>query len=160
MGLEGVIAKRANAPYVSRRTDDWLKLKCKKRQEFVIAGYTDRAATTRQIGSLVLGVYESGELVPAGSVGTGFDSEQATALKTKLAKLEQNEAPFAIGVPKPGRWSTRKPGEERWVKPTLVAEVEFAEWTPEGHVRHASFIALRADKAATEIVREMGSTEK
>jgi bifunctional non-homologous end joining protein LigD len=154
MGLEGVIAKRANSPYVSRRTDDWLKLKCKKRQEFVIAGYTDRSGTTRQIGSLVLGVYKSGELVPAGSVGTGFGSEQATALKTKLAKLEQNEAPFATGVPKLGRWSTRKPGEERWVRPTLVAEVE-----PEGHVRHASFISLRADKAATEIVREMGSSE-
>jgi bifunctional non-homologous end joining protein LigD len=67
MGLEGVIAKRANAPYVSRRTDDWLKLKCKKRQEFVIAGYVDRTGTTRQVGSLVLGVYQSGELVPAGS---------------------------------------------------------------------------------------------
>jgi bifunctional non-homologous end joining protein LigD len=102
MGLEGVIAKRANAPYVSRRTDDWLKLKCKKRQEFVIAGYVDRTGTTRQVGSLVLGVYQSGELVPAGRVGTGFDSEQATALKTKLAKLEQKESPFANGVPQTG----------------------------------------------------------
>jgi bifunctional non-homologous end joining protein LigD len=101
-------------------------------------------------------VYESGELVPAGSAGTGFDSEEPTALKTKLAKLEQNEAPYASGVPKPGRWSTRKPSEERWVTPILVAEVEFADWTPEGHVRHASFISLRADKAATEIVREIG----
>jgi bifunctional non-homologous end joining protein LigD len=94
---------------------------------------------TRQIGSLVLGVYESGELVPAGSVGTGFDSKQATALKTKLAKLEQNEAPFATDVPKPGSGSTRKPGEERWVRPILVAEVEFGEWTLAGHVCHASF---------------------
>jgi bifunctional non-homologous end joining protein LigD len=160
MGLEGVIAKRANAFYVSRRTDDWIKLKCKKRQEFVIAGYMDRSGTTRQVGSLILGVYESGELVPAGSVGTGFDSEQATALKTKLAKLEQKETPFAGGVPKPGRWSKRKPGEERWVRPTLVAEVEFAEWTPEGHVRHASFISLRADKAAREVVREIETKER
>jgi len=111
---------------------------------------SDRAGMTRQIGSLVLGVYESGELVPAGSVGTGFDSKQATALKTKLAKLEQNEAPFAADVPKPGRWSTRKPGEERWVRPILVAEVEFGERTPAGHVRHVSFISLRVDKAATE----------
>ena len=105
---------------------------------------------TRQIGSLVLGVYESGELVPAGSVGTGFDSKQATALKTKLAKLEQKEPPFASGTPKRGRWSKRRLGEERWVKPTLVAEVEFGEWTPAGHVRHACFISLRVDKAATE----------
>jgi bifunctional non-homologous end joining protein LigD len=154
MGLEGVIAKRANAPYVSRRTDDWLKLKCKKRQEFVIAGYVDRTGTMRQVGSLVLGVYRAGELVPAGSVGTGFDSDQATALKTKLAKLEQKESPFASGAPKTERWSKRKPGAERWVRPTLVAEVEFAEWTPDGHVRHASFISLRADKAAREVVRE------
>jgi hypothetical protein len=116
---------------------------------------TDRVGTTRQIGSLVLGVYESGTLVPAGSVGTGFNAEQATALKTKLAKLEQKEPPFANGAPKPGRWSKRRLGEERWVKPTLVAEVEFAEWTPEGHVRHGSFISLRADKAATEVVREI-----
>jgi bifunctional non-homologous end joining protein LigD len=154
MGLEGVIAKRAAAPYVSRRTDDWLKLKCKKRQEFVIAGYVDRTGTTRQVGSLILEVYKLDELVPAGSVGTGFDSNQATALKAKLAKLEQKESPFANGVPKRGRWSKRKPGAERWVKPTLVAEVEFAEWTPDGHVRHASFISLRADKAAKEVFRE------
>jgi len=68
--------------------------------------------------------------------------------------LEQKESPFADGVPKRGRWSKRQPGAERWVKPTLVAEVEFAEWTPDGHVRHASFISLGADKAAREVVRE------
>ena len=92
--------------------------------------------------------------MPAGSVGTGFDSEQATALKAKLAKLEQKESPFAGGAPKAGRWSKRKPGAERWVRPTLVAEVEFAEWTPDGYVRHACFIPLRADKEAREVVRE------
>ena len=75
-------------------------------------------------------------------------------------KLEQKESPFADGAPKPGRWSKRKSGEERWVNPTLVAEVEFADWTPEGHVRHVSFISLRTDKAATEIVREIGNSEK
>ena len=155
MGLEGIIAKRAMAPYASRRTDDWLKLKCKKRQEFVIAGYSDRAGTTRQIGSLVLGVYDAGKLVPAGSVGTGFDSEQASALKTKLAKLELRNCPFPDGPPKPGRWSRRERGVERWVKPSLVAEVAFAEWTPEGHVRHASFVLLRTDKDPKTISREM-----
>ena len=155
MGLEGIIAKRATAPYISRRTDDWLKLKCKKRQEFVIAAYADRAGTTRQVGSLVLGVYDSGKLIPAGSVGTGFDSEQASALKTKLAKLAQKECPFPDGPPKPGRWSRRERGSERWVKPSLVAEVEFAEWTPEGHVRHASFVSLRTDKDPKTISREL-----
>ena len=90
-----------------------------------------------------------------GSVGTGFDSEQATALKAKLAKLEQKEYPFAEGPPKPGRWSKRERGSERWVKPILVAEVEFAEWTPDGHVRHASFLSLRTDKDPKTISREM-----
>ena len=155
MGLEGIIAKRATAPYVFRRTDDWLKLKCNKRQEFVIAGYVDRAGTTGQVGSLVLGVYDSGKLIPAGSVGTGFDSEQASALKATLAKLEQKECPFADGPPKPGRWSRRERGSERWVKPSLVAEVEFAEWTPDGHVRHASFLSLRTDKDPKTISREL-----
>ena len=89
-----------------------------------------------------------------GTVGIGFNAEQATALKTNLSKLEQKESPFAGGAPKPGRWSKRKLGAERWVKPALVAEVEFSEWTAEGHVRHASFISLRADKSAKEAVPE------
>ena len=154
LGLEGIIAKRADAPYVSRRTDTWLKLKCKQRQEFVICGYVDRAGASRQVGSLILGVYENDELVPVGSVGTGWDAKEATTLKTKLAKLEQDTPRFASGPKKPGRWSKRVPGGERWVEPTLVAEVEFSEWTSDGSIRHPSYISLRSDKSPTTIVRE------
>ena len=154
MNLEGIIAKRANGAYVSKRTEDWLKLKCKKRQEFVIIGYHDRAGAIGQVGSLILGVYENGTLIPVGSVGTGWSSMEAAALKVKLSKIEQDKPPFVGEPKKPGRWSKRKPGGERWVKPVLVAEIEFADWTPEGQVRHGSFVSLRTDKPAKSVARE------
>jgi bifunctional non-homologous end joining protein LigD len=155
MNLEGVIAKRADSTYASRRTETWLKLKCKQRQEFVVCGYTDRTDGSAQVGSLLLGVHGTdGTLVSVGSVGTGWDSREAADLKVRLARLEVSDPPFPAGPSKPGRWSKRKPGSERWVDPTLVAEVEFAEWTPDGQVRHASYVALREDKAATAITRE------
>jgi bifunctional non-homologous end joining protein LigD len=155
MGLEGIIAKRASAPYVSRRTETWLKLKCKQRQEFVIGGYHDRAKGQGQIGSLLLGVYDDHrDLVPVGSVGTGWSSEEATSLKAKLSKIERASSPFLNGGNKRSRWSKRRPGGERWVEPRLVAEVEFSDWTPEAQVRHASYVALRDDKPAKTIRRE------
>jgi bifunctional non-homologous end joining protein LigD len=154
-GLEGVIAKRADAPYVSRRTETWLKLKCKLRQEFVVCGYTDRSDGSPQIGSLLLGVNDPQHgLVSVGSVGTGWDASAAKALKTMLAKHEIPKPPFTAGAAKPGRWSRRVAGSERWVEPRLVAEVEFAEWTPDGQIRHAAYIALRDDKPASAITRE------
>ncbi len=154
MHLEGIIAKRVTAPYQSRRTDDWLKLKCKKRQEFVIIIYHDRAGALGQVGSLILGVYENGELIPAGSVGTGWNAKEAAELKLLLSKIEQPAPSFAGAPKKPGRFSKRRPGGERRVKPVMVAEVEFAEWTPEGQVRHASFVGLRTDKPAKSVTRE------
>lgn len=155
MNLEGVIAKRLDASYVSRRSETWLKLKCKQRQEFVVCGYTDRTDGSPQIGSLLLGVHgPNGDLVSVGSVGTGWDSTEAQDLKRKLAKLEVPQPPFAAGASMPGRWSKRVAGTERWVKPVTVAEVEFAEWTPEGQIRHASYVSLRTDKPASAIVRE------
>jgi bifunctional non-homologous end joining protein LigD len=158
MGLEGVIAKRADAPYASRRTDSWLKLKCKLRQEFVVCGYTDRTDGSPQVGSLLLGVYaDNGDLVSAGSVGTGWSSSAAAELKKKLVKLEVPKPPFTAGAAKPGRWSKRASGTERWLEPRIVAEVEFAEWTPDGNVRHASFVALRTDKPAKAIRREVAT---
>lgn len=155
MGLEGVIAKRADASYTPRRTDAWLKLKCKLRQEFVVCGYTDRSDGSPQVGSLLLGVYaENGDLVSAGSVGTGWSSDDAAALKKKLAPLEWPTPPYSVGASKPGRWSKRVAGSERWLEPKIVAEVEFAEWTPDANIRHASFVALRTDKPAKAIRRE------
>lgn len=155
MQLEGVIAKRADAPYVSRRSETWLKLKCKLRQEFVVCGYTDRTDNSAQIGSLLLGVHDDqGNLFPAGSVGTGWSGNEAAEFKRKLLPLAGDASPFDKGTSKPGRWSKRKVGSERWVKPVILAEVSFAEWTPDGQVRHASFIGLRDDKPAKAIVRE------
>jgi bifunctional non-homologous end joining protein LigD len=155
IGLEGVIAKRTDAPYASRRTETWLKLKCQLRQEFVIAGYTDRAGSASQVGSLLLGVHASdGDLVSVGSVGTGWDAKEAAALKKRLARIETDRPPFAAGVARPGRWSKRAAGSERWVAPSLVAEVAFSDWTPDGQIRHASYVALRIDKPAVGVVRE------
>lgn len=159
MKLEGIIAKRADAPYSSRRTETWLKLKCKLRQEFVVAGYTDRTDGSAQIGSLLLGVYgDNGELVSVGSVGTGWDSAEAKELKKKLTALEIPKTAFAAGPSKPGRWSKRAGGSERWVAPKLVAEVEYAQLTPDGQIRHASYVSLRADKAAKTIHQEAAKT--
>ncbi len=155
MHLEGVIAKRIDAPYSSGRTETWLKLKCKQRQEFVVCGYTDRSDGSAQVGSLILGVHdEVGELVSVGSVGTGWDAAEATALKLRLATLEVAKIPFTAGKSKPGRWSRRAAGSEKWVAPRVVVEVEFAGWTPDGQIRHASYVALRTDKPARAITRE------
>ena len=153
--MEGVIAKRADAPYVSRRSETWLKLKCKLRQEFVICGYTERSDGADQVGSLLLGVHDaSGKLASVGSVGTGWSGEEAHDIKQKLLPLAVSASPIEKGDTRPGRWSKRKAGSERWVKPELLAEVSFAEWTPDDQIRHASFIGLRDDKPAKVIVRE------
>lgn len=157
MGLEGVMAKRADAPYISGRTDSWLKLKCQHRQEFVVLGFTDRTNAAKEVGSLLLGYHEGGQLRHAGSVGTGWDSGLGKELYTKLTKLQTDEAPVSASEVKPGRWSKRRAGSERWVKPYMVVEVAFSEWTPEKHVRHAVFRGIRTDKPAAAIVREMAN---
>ena len=162
MKLEGVIAKRADAPYVSRRTENWLKLKCSQRQEFVIAGFTDRKGDPKSpaIGSLLLGYHDGeGRLVFAGSVGTGWNSALAAELKRQLLKIETKQSPLdAADAAKKGRRSRRPGALERWVKPTLVAEVSFSEWTPDGQLRHPSFEGLRTDKPAKAITRERAVT--
>ncbi len=155
MGLEGLIAKREDSLYASARSDAWLKLKCKLRQEFVVCGYTDRSDASPEIGSLLLGVYsDAGKLESVGSVGTGWSAAEAADLKKKLAKLEVAKSPFDAGPAKPGRWSRRVAGSERWVQPRLVAEVQYADMTPDGHIRHATYVALRADKSAKDVRRE------
>ena len=150
MNLEGVIAKRADAPYVSRRTETWLKLKCQQRQEFVVCGYTDRsdgAAAGRQPAARRAS--PNGELVSAGSVGTGWDADEAArSCKRKLSKLEIAKPPFAAGAAKPGRWSKRAAGSERWVEPRAgrrggVRRVDARRPDPP-----RVFVALRADKPA------------
>ena len=155
LNFEGVIAKRSDAPYSSGRSDAWLKLKSRQRQEFVICGYTERDNQPDQIGSLILGLHsDDRQWVPVGNVGTGWDAAEAKRLMTRLVKLAREDAPFAEPA-KRSRWSRRPAGSERWVEPKLVAEVEFGGWTPDAKIRHAVYVGLRSDKAPHEVVREV-----
>ncbi|RTZ42426.1 DNA ligase D [Candidimonas sp. SYP-B2681] len=147
MGLEGVIGKKKASPYVSRRSADWIKLKCTLRQEFVIGGYTDPQGSREGIGSLLLGVHDAhGALHYAGNVGTGFNASSLNDIKQKLSALHSADRPFveSTGIDK----------KAHWVKPTLLAEVSFGQWTDTGRVRHSVFHGLRTDKPASAIIRE------
>ncbi len=155
MKLEGIIVKCSDSPYVSARTDTWLKLKCSRRLEFVIVGFRDRANATAQVGSLLLGYHDDeGNLTYAGAVGTGWNAATAAALRQRLAQIEVSVPTVDPRTVKPGRWAKAHRGPEHWVKPEVVAEVSFTEWTPDGHVRHPSFVALRSDKPASHITRD------
>jgi bifunctional non-homologous end joining protein LigD len=145
-GWEGVIAKRADARYVGGRSGEWLKLKCVLGQEFVVGGFTDPRGTRAGLGALVLGVYEGDRLVYAGRVGTGFDEASLGELRSRLEALESSESPFGGGSP-PGR-------DLHWVRPEVVVQVGFAEWTSDGVLRHPRFLGLRDDKHPLEVRRE------
>jgi bifunctional non-homologous end joining protein LigD len=148
-GLEGVIAKRADSPYTGSRSRDWLKLKCHAEQERVIGGFTAPKGSRTEFGALLVGYNENGALRYAGKVGTGFDHSTLRELGARLRELEQDESPFAPFKPVP-------PGT-RWVRPELVAQVAFSEWTRDGRLRHPRFLGLRQDKPAREVVREVPS---
>ncbi len=149
-GLEGLIGKRAQAPYSSARNATWIKLKCTKRQEFVIAGYTDPKGSRKGFGSLLLGIHDAGgDLVYAGNVGTGFDDRLLDSLYAKLTPLDVTKSPFA---------QPPKGVKGHWVKPKLIAEVAFTEWTSEGRIRHPVFHGLRTDKEPRAITREQAKT--
>jgi bifunctional non-homologous end joining protein LigD len=147
-GIEGIVSKLANSVYDSTRSKSWLKVKCLRRQEFVIAGYTISDKGMPGFGSLILGVYDKGKLIYAGRAGTGFSLKERVALQKKLDSLAQPTTPFAV---KP-----KDPGLRRavWAKPKLVGEIAFTEWTDEGSIRHPSFQGLREDKKARDVVRE------
>jgi bifunctional non-homologous end joining protein LigD len=147
-GIEGIVSKLADCPYESTRTRSWLKVKCTKRQEFVIAGYTPSKKDFPGFGSLILGVYDKGKLVYSGRVGTGFSIKQRLELQKKLDGIAQPLMPFATKPKDPGL------RDAHWAKPQLVGEVEFTEWTEEGSIRHPSFQGLREDKKAKDVVRE------
>jgi bifunctional non-homologous end joining protein LigD len=146
-GLEGIVSKLADSPYESTRSRNWLKIKCLRRQEFVIAGYTlsDKGIP---FSSLILGVYEKGKLIYAGRAGTGFSNQMRVDLKKTIDKLARKTRPIAV-IPS-------DPGLRRavWAEPTLVGEVAFTEWTDENIIRHPSFQGLREDKKPTDVVRE------
>jgi len=149
MHLEGIVSKRKQAPYVFGRGQAWLKVKCVARQEFVIGGYTDPEGARAELGSLLLGVHDrDGRLVYAGRVGTGFTDATLAALGKRLRKLGQGASPFSPEGPRPPARGAH------WVKPVLVGEVAFTEWTRDGLLRHPAFEGLREDKPAAQVVRE------
>jgi bifunctional non-homologous end joining protein LigD len=147
-GWEGLIAKRADAPYARGRSRDWLKLKCVLEQEFVVGGYTDPAGTRTDFGALLVGYYEGDRLRYAGKVGTGFSAETLADLGARLRKLESSESPFVDARP--------IPKGTNWTRPGLVAQIGFAEWTADGRLRQPRFLGLRDDKHPPEVVREQG----
>jgi bifunctional non-homologous end joining protein LigD len=151
--LEGIMAKRADSPYASgRRTGDWLKVKTAQRQEVVIAGFTAPRRTRPFFGALVLAVREGDAWRYIGHVGTGFSHQVLEELHGKLVRLKTAKSPFSAKV-KDERVTT-------WVRPTLVAEVKFAEWTSKGELRQPVYLGLRSDKNAKDVIREKNWSRK
>jgi bifunctional non-homologous end joining protein LigD len=148
LGAEGIVSKLATGAYTSGRSKSWIKIKCVRRQELVIGGFTKPANGTEGIGALLLGHYENKKLVYAGRAGTGFTQATSRTLRQQLEALRQKGMAFAEVPPSAAK-------EALWVKPELVAEVQFSTWTADNLVRQASFKGLREDKKATEVRREV-----
>jgi bifunctional non-homologous end joining protein LigD len=146
-GWEGVIAKRRDSAYEHRRSPHWLKMKCEASQELVIGGFTDPQGGRVGLGALLVGFFEGDDFVFAGKVGTGFDRKLLLTLRERLDALELPAAPFtkAVGLPRL---------RVHWVRPEVVVQVGFMEWTPDSKMRHPRLIGLRIDKAARDVVRE------
>jgi bifunctional non-homologous end joining protein LigD len=144
-GWEGLIAKRADGPYVHGRARDWLKFKCSAEQELVIGGYTAPRGSRTDLGALLLGHYDDGRLRYAGKVGTGFTRTTLHDLAERLEPLRRESTPFADEIRERG---------VSWVEPELVAQIGFSEWTRDGRLRHPRYLGLRDDKPAREVVRE------
>ncbi len=148
MGMEGIVAKRRDSAYTGKRTAAWLKIKCHLRQELVIGGYSEPTGTRVGFGALLLGHYDGGKLIYAGRTGTGFDEKTLEALYKRMKRLERAEAPFE----NPPRGADAR--GVHWLEPSLVAEVQFADWTREGTIRQSVFQGLREDKPAQDVRRE------
>jgi bifunctional non-homologous end joining protein LigD len=146
-GWEGVIAKRRGSPYEHRRSKHWLKMKCEASQELVVGGFTDPQGARIGLGALLIGYYEGDDFVFAGKIGTGFDTRLLLDLRQRLNALEIPDSPFtkAAGLPRL---------RAHWVRPEIVVQVAFIEWTVHGKLRHPRLIGVRFDKDAHEVVRE------
>ena len=143
-GLEGIVAKRADARYLAGRRMEWRKIKCVRRQEFVIGGYTDPKGTRALLGAVHLGVYDGDDLVYAGRAGSGLDRAGLDELAARLRPLVTERCPFTRGCPPRGP-------EHHWVRPALVCEVRFSEWTSDGLVRHPVYLGLRTDRRPRDV---------
>jgi bifunctional non-homologous end joining protein LigD len=152
-GLEGIVSKRADRPYISGRGKDWLKIKCTRGEEFVIGGYSRSEVKGKPFSSLLLGTFEAGELIYSGKVGTGFDAADFDTLARKFEPLERANAPFEE-VPRAERKGAV------WLEPRLVAQIAFTDRTRDGRLRHPSFKGLREDKPAREVHREQREDEE
>ena len=149
-GWEGVIAKRRDSRYEHRRSPHWLKMKCEASQELVVGGFTDPQGARAGHGALLVGYFEGADLVIAGRVGTGLDTEQLLDLRARLDALEIREPPFtrAVGLPRV---------RVHWARPVVVVQVAFIEWTVHGKLRHPRLLGIRTDKSARDVVRENGA---
>ncbi|MBC8088668.1 MAG: hypothetical protein H7Z40_15500 [Phycisphaerae bacterium] len=151
-GEEGIICKRHDAPYSSGRGHSWVKVKCGKRQEFVVVGYSEPKGSRTGVGALLLGVYDASKTLRyAGRVGTGFSTTELGELRVQLEKLAVTRTPLHETV---DLKTVKESGRVSWVKPKLVAEISFTEWTREGLLRHPVYQGLRADKKPTDVRRE------
>jgi ATP-dependent DNA ligase len=146
-GWEGVVAKLRSSPYEQRRSPHWLKMKCEASQELVVGGFTDPQGARVGLGALLLGYFQNDDFVFAGKVGTGFDTRLLLELRARLDKMEIPKSPFtkATGLPRL---------RAHWVRPEIVVQVSFIEWTVHGKLRHSRLIGIRHDKSAREVVRE------
>jgi bifunctional non-homologous end joining protein LigD len=147
-GWEGVIAKRRQAPYEHRRSPHWLKMKCEATQELVVGGFTDPQGARVGLGALLVGYFEGQDFVFAGKIGTGFDTKLLLDLRARLDKMEIPKPPFTKGKGLPRL-------RAHWVRPEIVVQVAFIEWTVHGKLRHPRLLGVRTDKAARDVVREM-----
>jgi bifunctional non-homologous end joining protein LigD len=147
-GWEGVIAKRRESLYEQRRSPHWLKMKCEASQELVVGGFTDPQGTRVGLGALLLGYYDGDDFIFAGKIGTGFNTKMLLDLRRRLDDLEIPSSPFirAVGLPRL---------RAHWVRPEVVVQVAFIEWTVHGKLRHPRLLGVRLDKAARDVVREM-----
>jgi bifunctional non-homologous end joining protein LigD len=148
-GWEGVIAKRRDSPYEHRRSPHWLKMKCETTQALVVGGFTDPQGARVGLGALLVGYFQADDLVFAGKLGTGFDTKLLTSLRSRLDALEIGASPFtkAVGLPRV---------RAHWVRPEVVVQVGFIEWTVHGKLRHPRLLGLRADKPPRHVTREAG----
>jgi bifunctional non-homologous end joining protein LigD len=156
LGGEGIISKKRDAKHRPSRSENWLKTKCVKRQEFVIGGFTEPEGSRAGVGGILLGVYEAGKLVYAGKVGTGkgFNNTYLEEMRRVFDTIKRVECPYSV---KPTREQAGKP---HWVEPVLVCEVQFVEWTADGSIRHPSFLGFRDDKRPQEVTREAPHASK
>jgi bifunctional non-homologous end joining protein LigD len=148
-GWEGVIAKRRDSKYEQRRSPHWLKMKCEESQEFVVGGFTDPQGKRVGLGALLVGYFEDDDFLFAGKIGTGFDTRLLLDLRRQLDALEIPKPPFTKGKGLPRL-------RAHWVRPEIVVQVGFIEWTVHGKLRHPRLLGVRPDKSARDVIRERG----